>query len=98
MECAPAFNYARSSHSLEILPDHSADPTIRPASGAPQSRALFSSPEAKLNLELRFVPDILGDFVTSPQVNFEILDLHKQGHLGYSVCSDMVLEEGQAVW
>lgn len=96
MECAPAFNYARSSHTLELLPDYSADPTIK--APQPHNRAYFSSLEAQTELDLRFVPDILGDFAPLPEVNLKPLDLRKQGHLGISVCSDILLEEGQAVW
>ncbi|GJJ11328.1 hypothetical protein Clacol_005560 [Clathrus columnatus] len=98
MECAPAFNYARSSHTLSLLPDYSADPTINYVSGTLPQRAHFSSSEAKLNLDLRVVPDIMGDFATTPDVVLKSFDLRQQGHLGLSVCADMALEEGQAVW
>ena len=59
LECAPAFNYARSPHTMQIVLDssipHAADP-CQPGSGAqPHMKALFSSPEANLDLEAIFL-------------------------------------------
>ncbi len=50
MQCAPAFNYARSSHQTTILEDSS---TL----DSKQVRAVFESDE--LSLDLRYVPDTL---------------------------------------
>ncbi|KAF8508900.1 glycoside hydrolase family 15 protein [Gautieria morchelliformis] len=103
MECVPAFNYARSPHTTELTPDFSADPTndkMRLCSSQPPShkKALFSSPEAKLSLDLRCVSETTAECVTRPEVNLRILDLKRQGHLGPGVYCDLILEEGQAVW
>ncbi|KAF8507955.1 Six-hairpin glycosidase [Hysterangium stoloniferum] len=102
MECAPAFNYARSAHTTELLPDLSADPSnsaAEPTATTPlPDKAEFVSPDAKLSLDLRYVSEALGDFVKPPNVKLELLDLSHKGHLGPAVCSDMILEEGQAVW
>jgi hypothetical protein len=103
MECAPAFNYARSPHITEFVPDFSADPTnhnINLSSSQPivQEKALFSSPNAKLSLDLRYVPEATAECVTRPEVKLQVLDLKSKGHLGIGVFCDMVLDEGQAVW
>lgn len=103
MECAPAFNYARSPHTTELIPDLSADPTndnIDPFSSehTVQEKAMFSSPDANLSLDLRYVPEATADGVARPMVKLQLFDLSSRGHLGPGVCCDMILEEGQAVW
>jgi hypothetical protein len=97
MECAPAFNYARSPHTTELTPDFSADP-INAKAHPSQEKALFSSPEAKLSLDLRCVSETTAEYVARPEVNLQILDLKSKGHLGPGVSCDLILEEGQAVW
>ncbi|KAF8586040.1 glycoside hydrolase family 15 protein [Ramaria rubella] len=105
MECAPAFNYARSAHTTKIGPDGTADPTHRytqesvPPSQSPvQDKVVFSSQDANLSLDLRFVTEATVEGVTHPEINLKILDLKDKGHLGPGVCSNMMLEEGQTVW
>lgn len=104
MECAPAFNYARSPHTTEILPDFSADLTngntrdLSSSQPPEQEKALFSSPDANLSLDLRYVCAATAEGVTLPKVDLRILDLSGKGHLGPAVSCDMILEEGQAVW
>lgn len=61
-------------------------------------KAVFNSPEAKLSLDLRYVPESVSEDVRLPQVTLKELDLRGQGHLGLSVYADMELEEGQVVW
>ena len=101
MECAPAFNYARSPHTTEILPDLSAPPTNVDQSSSQLSaheKVLFSSPDASLSLDLRYVAEATTDCVARPEVNLTLLDLKNKGHLGLGVCCDMILQEGQTVW
>ena len=88
VECAPAFNYARSSHTMEIIRDESI-----PVKD--QSKVLFKS-EA-LSLDLRYVPESTIEDVPVPEVNLRELDLTEKGHLGLSACVDLALTEGQAV-
>ncbi|KAJ4490166.1 glycoside hydrolase family 15 protein [Lentinula aciculospora] len=87
MQCAPAFNYARSCHTTTIEEDNS--------SPVPQRKAVFVSDA--LTLELRCVTDSLLDNVLPPEVNFQILDLSAKGHQGLAVSSEMTLHEGQVV-
>ena len=95
VECAPAFNYARSTHTLKILPDLSI-----PASESnpePHNKALFSSSEAQLDLDLRYVTESSLGGVPEPQVELKELDLTSKGHLGTSVYADLNLKEGQSI-
>lgn len=104
MECAPAFNYARSPHTTELLPDFSADLTngntqdLSSSELPEHEKALFSSPDANLSLDLRYVPEATAEGVIPPIVNLQLFDLKSRGHLGPGVSCDMILEEGQAVW
>ncbi|KAJ7266372.1 glycoside hydrolase family 15 protein [Mycena haematopus] len=86
MECAPAFNYARSKHTTSVVP-----------SGSPESttKAVFQSDA--LALDLRYVPESTTPNVASPVINFDLLDLSQKGHLGLGVQAEMTLEEGQCV-
>lgn len=99
MECAPAFNYARSPHTTEITADHSIPHPNDPASpgAAPQRKVLFRSPEAGLELDLRYVVDSALENVPSPEVALDLLDLMGRGHLGPSVCAEFEMVEGQSV-
>ncbi|KAI0071654.1 glycoside hydrolase family 15 protein [Panus rudis PR-1116 ss-1] len=95
VECAPAFNYARSPHTLKIVPDLSIP--VSEANPTPHNKAYFSSPEAKLDLDLRFVHESSLSGVPEPEIELKPLDLMNKGHLGLGVCCDLTLEEGQAV-
>lgn len=97
LECAPAFNYARSPHKTEIVQDGSIAQTVDEASATVHMKALFQSTEAKLNLDLRYVPESSLDNVPEPKIELELLDLTKKGHLGPSVSCEFELREGQAV-
>ncbi len=99
MECAPAFNYARSPHITEIIADHSIPHPGDPSSPSvnPQLKALFRSPVADLELDLRYVVESSLDNVPNPEVTLDLLDLMNKGHLGPSVCSEFEMVEGQSV-
>ncbi|KAG6334242.1 hypothetical protein ID866_4848 [Astraeus odoratus] len=88
MECAPAFNYARDSHTTEFVPDNS-------VGYCHQKKVLFKSRD--FDLDLRYVSDTALDNVPTPEVNIDYLDLSKQGHLGPAVACNLNLEEGQRV-
>jgi hypothetical protein len=88
VECAPAFNYARSQHTTELVQDDSIP-------NAAQNKALFKSEH--LTLDLRYVAENTTECVTLPNVNLQLLDLTKKGHLGPGVYADLNLMEGQAV-
>lgn len=106
MECAPAFNYARSEHKLEIIMDQSI-PLTEPCSPSkvvpddpacnPHMKALFKSPDANLDIDLRFVPESSFENIPVPSITLELLDLTEKGHKGMSACSEFELVEGQAV-
>ncbi|KAI3618300.1 glycoside hydrolase family 15 protein [Moniliophthora roreri] len=87
MECAPAFNYARSSHRTSIIDDNS---TL-----SPQKKALFESNE--LALDLRYVTDTSLDNVSEPEISLQLLDLSARGHKGPGVYAKLDLSEGQVV-
>ncbi|KAG7088984.1 hypothetical protein E1B28_012930 [Marasmius oreades] len=88
MQCAPAFNYARSSHQTTIVNDPSAVNKER-------KMAHFQSEE--LALDLRCVGDSVLDTVSEPEITLELLDLSKKGHLGPAVQAHLNLTEGQVV-
>lgn len=88
VECAPAFNYARDSHTTKLV----VDDTI---AFDTQNKVVFSSPN--LDLDLRFVAESTIDGVPHPDVNLDLLDLSSKGHLGPAACSNLCLEEGQRV-
>ncbi|KAJ4488634.1 Six-hairpin glycosidase-like protein [Lentinula lateritia] len=88
VQCAPAFNYARSSHTTSIVEDSS-------SSVSQQQKAVFVSDA--LTLDLRCVTDSLLDNVQPPEVNFQLLDLSAKGHKGPAVSAEMTLYEGQVV-
>lgn len=101
MECAPAFNYARSSHTTNIVLDNSiphADNPCAPGSKTePHMKAQFSSSEAEMDLDLRYVVDSSLDNVPEPEVDLELFDLTPKGHKGPSVSSEFTLVEGQSI-
>ncbi len=99
VECAPAFNYARSPHTTSIEVDTSvASP--EPSNTSPVSphlRAVFDSPDAKLKLDLRYTAEFTLDDVGDPEVKLNYLDLDDKGHKGRGVWTEILLREGQVV-
>ncbi|KAF8636238.1 hypothetical protein AX17_003723 [Amanita inopinata Kibby_2008] len=91
MECAPAFNYARSSHTTRIFNDDS----IIPGPGEPQKKILFESDE--LTLDLRYVAESTMDHVQPPEIALTSLDLSAKGHLGPASQATFSLVEGQCI-
>jgi len=96
MQCAPAFNYARSTHITSIVDDDS----VPVDDGTPpQKKALFESDS--LALDLRYIAEVMDGSTDSgispPEVVLEFLDLSKKGHKGLAVQSKLTLEEGQCV-
>ena len=90
MQCAPAFDYARSSHTTTIINDDSIP------DGPPQKKALFESDA--LSLDLRYVTESSSsEGVQAPEVTLELLDLSAKGHKGLAVQSLLELTEGQCV-
>lgn len=89
MQCAPAFNYARSIHNTTIIDDDSIP------YGPPQKKALFES--HALSLDLRYVTECSSGGIQAPTVTLELLDLSAKGHQGLAVQSSLELTEGQSV-
>ncbi|GAA6027557.1 hypothetical protein JCM8097_007921 [Rhodosporidiobolus ruineniae] len=85
LECAPAFNYARSAHTTHL--DNKA------------RKADFKCPE-HLDLDLRWVVSN-GDHPLEgqkePVVEMDYLDLSERGHKGQGVTCRFTLTEGQSV-
>jgi len=96
MQCAPAFNYARSTHIASIVDDESVpcDPDA-----VPQKKVLFESDS--LALDLRYVAEVsegaTDSGVSPPEVVLEFLDLSQKGHKGPAIQSKFTLVEGQCV-
>jgi hypothetical protein len=101
LECAPAFNYARSTHKTEVVPDssipHATDPCAPGSTASPHMKALFTSREADLDLDLRFVPESSLENVEEPEVELKLLDLSDKGHKGPGIVCEFTLVEGQAI-
>lgn len=93
VEVAPAFNYARDKHDTHILPDRSVPGSINET--RPHNKALFVS--ENLSLDFRYIPESVVDCIPVPEVNIQLLDLTKKGHLGLSASIDLDLVEGQVV-
>ncbi|KAF8621286.1 hypothetical protein AX15_007886 [Amanita polypyramis BW_CC] len=91
MQCAPAFNYARSPHTTKIVDDDS----IIPGPGGAQKKVVFESDG--LTLDLRYVLENTMDSVRPPQISIVPYDLSAKGHLGPAVESNMTLMEGQCI-
>ncbi|KAF8802927.1 glycoside hydrolase family 15 protein [Phlegmacium glaucopus] len=90
MQCAPAFNYARSTHTTTIIDDDSIPDDTQ------QKKALFESDA--LSLDLRYVTGCSSsEGVHAPEVTLELLDLSAKGHKGLAVQSLLQLTEGQCV-
>ena len=91
VQCAPAFNYARSAHTTTFVEDESVPDGV-------QKKALFKSDE--LSLDLRYISECCGNAsedVTAPEVKLQLLDLSAKGHKGPGVQSTFTLKEGQGV-
>ncbi|KAH9480075.1 hypothetical protein JR316_0006672 [Psilocybe cubensis] len=90
MQCAPAFNYARSPHTTTIVDDDSVLPNV-------QKKAVFESDE--LTLDLRYVVEnsMEDPDAAEPEISLEFLDLSAKGHKGLAVQSVLNLTEGQVV-
>ncbi|KAJ8496273.1 hypothetical protein ONZ51_g1206 [Trametes cubensis] len=97
VECAPAFNYARSPHTTDIMLDTSVALSLPPVPREAHNKALFSSPEANLTLDLRYIAESTLDNVPEPEVQLNLLYLSDKGHKGPGVWSHLELKEGQAV-
>ncbi|PPR00691.1 hypothetical protein CVT24_000979 [Panaeolus cyanescens] len=99
VQCAPAFNYARSSHTTTIIEDDSI-----PRHLPKQQKALFvcddEAANFKMQVDLRYVTETtnnIGEGIDPPEVKFEFLDLERKGHKGLAVQARLLLVEGQAV-
>jgi hypothetical protein len=91
VQCAPAFNYARSAHITTFVEDESIPDGV-------QKKALFKSDE--LSLDLRYISDCAqnaSEDVHPPEVILKLLDLSAKGHKGPGVQSTFTLTEGQRV-
>ncbi|KAF9078754.1 glycoside hydrolase family 15 protein, partial [Rhodocollybia butyracea] len=88
VQCAPAFNYARSTHQTYIQEDKS---SLSPK----QQKAVFVSDD--LTLDLRYVMGSLMDNVGAPEFNLKLLDLSAKGHKGPAISAEMTLREGQVI-
>lgn len=98
LECAPAFNYARSPHTTEIVQDGSIPHASAHTSAAlTHMKALFKSKDANLNLDLRYVTESSLENVPEPTIDLQLFNLTSKGHLGPSVECEFELQEGQAV-
>lgn len=97
VECAPAFNYARSSHTTEIIIDTSVASSTPSSPQGCHYKALFTSEEADLTLDLRYIAEATFENIATPTVELHELDLSKKGHKGKGVWTEIVLREGQAV-
>ncbi len=82
MECAPAFNYARSAHETDVDRENNV--------------AHFKCKD-HIDLNLRWVTSSQNDDVAAPDIFVDHLDLSERGHKGLGVTSHFDLEEGQTV-
>ncbi|KAH7908229.1 glycoside hydrolase family 15 protein [Hygrophoropsis aurantiaca] len=88
VECAPAFNYARDSHTTNIIKDDS-------IATCSQNKSIFTS--KSLSLDLRYVAESTLEGVPDPVVDLQTMDMSSKGHLGPGTCCDLALQEGQRV-
>ncbi|KAG6914668.1 hypothetical protein DXG01_016028 [Tephrocybe rancida] len=97
MQCAPAFNYARDTHTTELVPDTSIPPTegSKPSSHTHAKVAFTSS--GGFTLDLRYIAEKTGDAAEVPSVALGTLDLTSKGHKGLAAYAGLQLSEGQAV-
>ena len=87
MECAPAFNYAMSTHTTDFVVDQS---VLSPN----QNKVVFQSD--KLALDLRYIAEGT-DGVPAPDVKLQSLDLRQKGLRSIGAVTDIHLQDGQAV-
>lgn len=92
MECAPAFDYARASHTTTITPR----PEAKFLPNATPQIANFDCP-AHVSLDLRWVGDSIMKDDKKPTLELDYLDLAERGHKGLGVTSNFVLTEGQSI-
>jgi hypothetical protein len=93
LQCAPAFNYARDTHTTAIINDSSV-PLDRDQ--APQKKILFES--ENLSLDLRYVVEATELCTRAPPaIELCTLDLTSKGHIGLAACASLQIHEGQAV-
>lgn len=91
VQCAPAFNYARSAHVTTFVDDESLPDGV-------QKKALFKSD--KLTLDLRYLSECsqsTPEDSHAPHVVLKLLDLSAKGHKGPGVQCSFDLAEGQSV-
>lgn len=97
MQCAPAFNYARDTHTTELVPDPSIPPTATPGEpAAPHNKVVFTTASG-FALDLRYVTESTSEAASEPGVELGTLDLASKGHLGAAAYASLLLTEGQAV-
>ncbi|EDR04589.1 glycoside hydrolase family 15 protein [Laccaria bicolor S238N-H82] len=90
MQCAPAFNYARSSHVTTLVEDTSIP------FGPKRHKVVFDSDS--FSLDLRYVVESTEDITQiDPEPDIELIDLSEKGHKGLAVQSAFTLSEGQIV-
>lgn len=93
MECAPAFNYCRDTHTTELVQDDSSELA---QDGMPhKKKVVFVSKD--LELDLRYLASNDG-IAPDPEVKLKIEELDGRELLGPSVVSNFSLEEGQCVY
>jgi hypothetical protein len=104
MECAPAFNYARSKHAARLVPDHTSPPSV-----GKQDKVIFTSaPDSATNydglsLDLRFVAEMAdenavdGSALPLPKVDLTLLDLTERGLLGPAAAAELEMVRYQSV-
>ncbi|TRM60616.1 glycoside hydrolase family 15 protein [Schizophyllum amplum] len=92
MQCAPAFNYAQSKHSMEIIDDDSS-PYAYVSSRFRHMKAMFKS-EDGMSLDLRYVVESTMEAVNPPVIRLEPLDLTTKGHKGLAASANLNLDAG----
>ncbi|KAG5635958.1 hypothetical protein H0H81_009554 [Sphagnurus paluster] len=97
MQCAPAFNYARDTHTTELVLDTSIPPTHDTEPGTePQKKIVFTS-SSDFVIDLRYIAESTGEAASVPVVELGTLDLTSKGHKGLAAYASLLLTEGQAV-
>lgn len=103
-ECAPAFDYARASHTTEIIPAPTESTNgqtpkplfcVHPEDRLPQI-AIFTCP-AHVDLDLRWVSQTTEEGAKAPAIELDYLDLTSRGHRGLGVISNFTLKEGESI-
>ena len=89
VECAPAFNYARDSHTTDIVNDNTAP------NGVQRQKGLFTS--KNLTLDLRWTAGTTLENVECPEIALKSIDLSSRGLLGPAIAATTTMHEGQAI-